>query len=346
MNRRERQREWLLLGATVGFVVTLLLSAELLLGYLDPGYVERARDNSVDRLNQYSEAYGWAPRPFGRARERGLETSLNARGQRGPEVPEAHGARPRLLLLGDSTAFGYGVAEEQTYARRVDAAPNGFEVVNLGVLGYGPDQALLKLEREGLAYAPDVVVMSLCVDNDFADARSPVYLYDGRHPKPYFTLEGEQIRLHDEHLRLGARERLGLWLAGRSQLYLRALSLVSAGGTVEAWRSRRDKLLADQDAAVELVAALLERMGALSAEHKARFLVIAHPSKDSYNRGSALWDALHARLAGRVGTLDLAQGYRERGLRFSDLALDPTGHLSPAGHAAAAELLLRRLREP
>lgn len=342
---RARRGEWLLLGASCALLTGLLLGAELLLRWLDPGYLERLHDNSVDRLNEYSESYGWAPRPGGRALERGLETSLNARGQRGPEVPLQHGSRPRLVLLGDSTAFGYGVPFEQTYASRLDEG--GLEVVNLGVLGYGPDQALLKLEREGLAFAPDVVVMSLCVDNDFTDARSPVYLYDGRHPKPYFTLEAGQLRLHDEHLRLLAAEHLGLWLSRRSQVYVRLQSLLPARAPAETWRARRDRLVEDQGATVALVSALLTRMRDESAARGARFLVIAHPSKVSYNRGSALWDALRGRLGERgVSMLDLAEGYHERGLRFADLALDPTGHLSPAGHAAAAELLLAKLREP
>ena len=74
--------------------------------------------------------------------------------------------------------------------------------------------------------------------------------------------------------------------------------------------------------------------------------MLAHPGKDSYNKGAGLWELLRGRLAERdLATLDLAQAYHARGLRFAELALDSTGHLSPAGHAVAAEVLLARLRQ-
>ena len=49
---------------------------------------------------------------------------------------------------------------------------------------------------------PAAVVLNVCVGNDILDNALPVYLYDGATPKPYFTLEGADLRLHDEHVRL------------------------------------------------------------------------------------------------------------------------------------------------
>lgn len=285
-------------------------------------------------------------------RELGFTVSVNARGQRGPDVPVARGRRPRLLLLGDSMAFGYGVADAVTFAARVAADPRGFEVVNLGVEGYGPDQSLLRFEREGRAYAPDAVALSLCLDNDFADAGLPVFLYDGVHPKPYFTLEGGTLVLHDAHLRLGPLARLGLRLSERSQLYHRLLALLparAAAAPAQCWRERRRRVEAGRERAVELVFRLVARLrdGARDAApgaRSARVLALLHPSKESYNRGSVLGDALETKLdeAG-IETLDLAEAFRERGLRFAEFAFDPTGHANERGHALIAELLLARL---
>ena len=59
--------------------------------------------------------------------------------------------------------------------------------------GYGTDQELLLLEREGFGMDPAVVVLNVCVGNDALDNALPVYLYDGVTPKPYFSLEGATV---------------------------------------------------------------------------------------------------------------------------------------------------------
>ena len=280
--------------------------------------------------------------------ERGAAVTVNAAGWRGPLIAPARGARPRLLLLGDSMAFGHGVADGQTFAALLAAPGAGPEVVNLGVEGYGPDQALLRFENEGRAFAPDAVVLSVCLDNDFADAGLPVSLYDGRHPKPWFSLDaGGRLRLHDEHLRLTSRQRLGVWLREISRLYARLAALLAGeqAAPAESWRQRRARVESDAARAVDLVARLIEQLrdgtrDVAPGGRPARLLVLLHPSKESYNRGSALGDALVARLAvAGIDTLDLASRFHARGLRFADFAFDPTGHMNPRGHALAAEEL-------
>jgi hypothetical protein len=335
-------REGLLAAGALAVLALTLLLLELSLRRADPAYLSRLRDNAVDRLHVYSEAYGWAPRPGAEAIEHGARTRINALGQRGRPIPRVRSSRRRVLLLGDSTAFGYGVGDDDTYAARLDATPGAPEVVNLGVEGFGPDQALLRYEREGVAYAPDVVIFSLCVDNDFADARLPVFLYDGRHPKPYFTLQAGQLVLHDTHLRLNILTRLAVRLAERSHLYNRLVrrGRTPLAGDGEGWRARRERVLADRNAAVDLVAQLLRRWNAGAQARGAHLLVLLHPSKVSMQRGCVLVDALRTRLqADGIATLDLAASYRAQGLRFADVAFDPTGHLSPAGHARLATLL-------
>ncbi len=334
---RARTGEWLLAVGTAVAVLLGLLLAEGLLRLWDPGYLERRRDNAVDRLHAYSEDYGWAPRPGARAVERGALTEINAAGYRGPLVAARPGPRRRVALVGDSTAFGYGVRDDQTYARLLERAA-GVEVVNLGVEGFGPDQSLLRLEREGLPLGPAEVLMSFCVENDFADAALPVFLYDGRHPKPWFARDGDGLALHAAHLRLSPPARLGLWLSERSQLYVRTAALLApAPEAVERWRERRDRALADPAGVVELVARLLLRQRDAAAAHGARYTLLLQPGKESYNRGSGLAERLRARLepAG-VDVLDLAAAHRAAGRRFADFAFDPTGHLTPAGHAAVA----------
>ena len=81
--------------------------------------------------------------------------------------PKPTGVR-RLLCLGDSFTWGYGVENDETFpavlVRQLPAA----DAVNLGVNGYSTVQESIRLETEGLRYEPDWVVVAFC-HNDLED---------------------------------------------------------------------------------------------------------------------------------------------------------------------------------
>jgi lysophospholipase L1-like esterase len=94
---------------------------------------------------------------------------VNALGLRGPEVAQAKapGTR-RVAVLGDSIAFGYWVAEEDAFPRRLEAllgGPGPVQVLNFGVPGYNLDQEIEVLRSRVLAFAPDAVVVALCLND-------------------------------------------------------------------------------------------------------------------------------------------------------------------------------------
>jgi len=96
--------------------------------------------------------------------------STNARGLRGGPLAEKKRGR-RILCVGDSTTFGLGVAGDASWPvqleARLDAGAGRFEVVNAGVPGYTAFQGLRYLDKEGLALAPDLVVVCFGF-NDFS----------------------------------------------------------------------------------------------------------------------------------------------------------------------------------
>src|SRR5439155_2090482 len=92
---------------------------------------------------------------------------INSRGLRGPEIPfSRRQGSVRLLLLGDSIVFGYGVADGEDLGSRLVAQlkPTNVsaEVVNTGVPSYNSEQEVAFLERDGLRYHPDWVVVGVC----------------------------------------------------------------------------------------------------------------------------------------------------------------------------------------
>jgi hypothetical protein len=160
----------------------------------------------------------------------GGRVTLNAQGFRGKDLSPPKGAsRTRVVLLGDSIAFGYGVSDEETFAHRLEVEDNGLEVLNLGVEGYGPGQELLLLQRTGLGANPDVVVLAVCLRNDFVDAMLRVALYDGVTPRPRFELVGSDLVLDDSPVRRSAAGHALQWLSDQSHLFNRASAWMPRG---------------------------------------------------------------------------------------------------------------------
>jgi len=101
----------------------------------------------------------------------GTQVSINSRGLRDHETPyaKAPGQR-RVLVLGDSVAFGWGVAQGETFSDQMEPlleqrTGQYWEVINSGVNGYNTQQEQIWLEVEGLRYEPDIVVL-VYVAND------------------------------------------------------------------------------------------------------------------------------------------------------------------------------------
>jgi len=89
--------------------------------------------------------------------------------------------RPRIALIGDSTTeFWETDVRNRGQYQLEKFLDYKFEVLNLGVRGYGTDQTYLLFETVGVHFAPDIVIYTFCINdiNDNVTTRS----------KPYFTL--------------------------------------------------------------------------------------------------------------------------------------------------------------
>jgi len=98
--------------------------------------------------------------------------TVNGLGFRGPEIRAKPGSR--IVVYGDSFVMAALTPLEETFATRLEASLRGalhrpFEVVNAGVVGYGPDQVSLRVEDEISTLHPDLVIVALYSGNDFGD---------------------------------------------------------------------------------------------------------------------------------------------------------------------------------
>jgi hypothetical protein len=337
--RAEARNCTILTLASTAAVLGLVVALE---GLLRLGARGEDGERGLESLHVYSETYGWTLRRGFRHRAQAKTIFVNRKGYRGREHDLARTPGvARVVMLGDSITFGPGVDDTETFSHRLDSLPNGPEVVNLGVMGYGTDQELLKLEREGLAFGPDVVVLHFCLHNDFADNMLARALYDGVHPKPYFTYdESDRLRIHDAHLRTTLARRAALFLNTNSYLYRRATQAARAPGQGDHWLDRMEEALENIGRATELTLRIVEAMRRRTEDNGARFVVVVHPDESAFHRQSRLTDKFYRtpRLEG-TPVIVMADAYRARSLRWEQFALDSLGHLNPAGHRVVAEVL-------
>jgi len=114
--------------------------------------------------------------------------SHDSRGFRSTPTNRIEPGQKKILTIGDSFTYGYGVSDIETFPAYLAKFGN-FEVTNAGVNGYAIDQAILLWELEGKAIHPDVVVLGYFVDDFFRNALSVRVA-----PKPYFEFDKTEGR--------------------------------------------------------------------------------------------------------------------------------------------------------
>lgn len=112
---------------------------------------------------------------------------LNPNGLRDDDVPFRKPAgEKRILVLGDSVTFGWGVSQGETFSDRLEELLNegslgAWQVINAGVNGYNTVQEAAYLRHEGMRYSPDYVLL-VYVSNDTHPIADPNEATWRRHP--------------------------------------------------------------------------------------------------------------------------------------------------------------------
>lgn len=266
---------------------------------------------------------------------------VNPDGYRGPVAPlqKLDDGRLRVLVLGDSVAFGYGVEEEETFARRLEATSDGadgMEVLNFGVGGYNPYNEAALFQAKGPPYHPDIVLVQFCI-NDLNDPTShfdaQTSLELGRIPDAAFPDPAE---------RADSAERASCVVhpCGCSRVCSAAL------GIVRRWTSSAAPLDAAALAPRNLTAGpsrqwigdLYQEIATASHQIGARFAVVVFPYRDQAEAGASAEVQEQLSQLGRergFAVIDLLPAFRAADTD-EPLFLD-LWHPTTAGHRVAAE---------
>ncbi|MFD2521314.1 SGNH/GDSL hydrolase family protein [Emticicia soli] len=125
----------------------------------------------------------------------------------------------KILCLGDSFTYGWGVNDDQTFAHILEKKINKdtIAVLNAGVSGAGTDYALKFFQVRGKELAPNTVIY-FYFDNDMTDNMA----------NAYFHIENDTIIANEEHsyAKVNALKKNKLvdnklynWLSSNSQLF-------------------------------------------------------------------------------------------------------------------------------
>ena len=155
--------------------IELLARAVSLLGIAELASPPSPREAWHDKGFRVDRYLKFANRRNSRHEIGGVAVQTNSLGLRGrePAVPKPAGSY-RILALGDSTVFGFGVAAASTFSNLLEqklnrrlASPR-VEVINAGVPGYSLFNTWSYLQREGIALEPDLLI----VETNFNDRRA------------------------------------------------------------------------------------------------------------------------------------------------------------------------------
>jgi lysophospholipase L1-like esterase len=365
------------MAALVSIVVTvLLLEVSLRLGAgLFPADVRQAMQ--ADRTN-----YGIAHEYIGHLHRPSAAIELVGRDYRAVHHVDHLGFRNRspwpataeIVTVGDSLTFGYGVPDDAAWPALVARALSPVSLINLGLIGAGPEQYVRVYETFGAALRPRVLLVGFFGQNDFWDAGMfDRWVRFGLEPNYMIWRDfGQANRLVlDIRAPVETATRLVREAGFRTMRSTHIFNLLRSARRGEAGPPPRvielpggrlqlfeadflDKRFLGQADRPEFRVVLdsLVRLHALAREQGTQVIVVLQPGKEEVYlpvmTGTEVTDttaALRSALSkAGIEYLDLGPPFRERAAAGARLFNEVDGHPNAEGYALTAEVVAARLR--
>jgi hypothetical protein len=270
--------------------------------------------------------------------------------------------RADIVALGDSLTFGYGVEDGQAWPALLASDLQLNHVVNLGLIGAGPQQYLRVYETFGGRLRPQTLLVGLFLRNDFWDAdlfdrwlRSGVggnYMVWRDYGRPQRLL-GRRAALQWKSYLLARESYLlnllhEVWRIGKSRPLPESMLLPLQDGTQLQllpgdFENKTAGAKLDRHE-FRLVIDALQRLHKLATEQGTHTLMVFQPSKEEVhlpllgefpsNPSHLLRQALEEQ---GIECLDLTPIFRERAEAGEQLFFEVDGHPNTRGYALIAE---------
>ena len=247
-----------------------------------------------------------------------LRIKINAAGFRDDEFPRPDTeVGPRIVLLGDSVAWGWGLPMDKAFPQVLESklrevAVDELPVVyNLAVDGYATRQELRLLASHALAFEPDLVIVNYVLNDPD-------------------TQDGGLARCFESSIMI-------LELFRRAMIRLRGLFL---GGAFDEYHQRIHAYYAEE------IGDHFRQLGCIGRENEIPVLVAVSPVFDFRPGEAYRWQNIHDAIAelclqNDLLFVDLSRTLREH--NSSDYSFD-IWHPNAAGHAIMAQVLAEYLQ--
>jgi lysophospholipase L1-like esterase len=257
------------------------------------------------------------------------------------------GATRRVLHLGDSIAFGFGLPRNQTFTAALERLEPGVQHINAAIPGTAPDAYLAVLPRWLTSTDIDVVVMHVYEGNDLdgLDSRYPCCGW-----QPLLTYENRAATLRCAHGTDPDFGRAGwAWLRDHNPppyLLRAAVDTSAAAAHLAAAMAREPYTLADQPLETRLahLESILRGVADAVAARRIRFVLDVVPAR-SWLEDGRQWQHYGPQIidvARRldIATLDGSEVFRDAAARGQHLFFENGDiHFNAAGHLLWARWL-------
>ncbi len=370
-----------ILALTAALLVSILL-LEIALRLFLPQVTYSTARHSSPQIYQKSEYLPWTLMPGAKDTHIGVygdfnvSVEINSYGIRDYERP-IHSNLTRVLVMGDSMTYGFGVEMNETYAKSLERILNSkgiaYQVFNTGFSdGYSLDSYYLYLKNYALEkFKPDVIIIGFFVYNDVTDVSLNVWESDEQGllqkiTSPYYSVDEEhRLRsakrtlpllknrivnslyeglLTHSHLFVFAKTRVSQWVDVSSSN--RIFDLEYNLGIAKDWEKNKK---------------VLSAIHTLSLEHNISLILLALPVR--FQIRDAEWTMYKKRIGeGKVSRtrpndelydyakknnitfVDVYTAFREKDTS-APLFLPIDGHLNAEGHALVAQQLFVQAKE-
>ena len=306
------------------------------------------------RFWEHDPLLGWRHRPgqsgiFEKAPLFRIHVRINRQGLRDRDYPYARTpGRQRILVLGDSFAWGFGVEEADRFDEIMEGCDSRLDVISAGVSGYSTDQELLWFEREGVKYRPDLVILLFVGNDQHMNAMDLVY---NVYYKPRYMLRDGMLELTGVPVPLAPRHTRAIYALRRTSALFRLLF-----DAQETWHESRGSRRASAASSVtvqrgnsgaparqdyDLTRALIARIRTEAEGRGACFMILS--SAFGWESAGGTYEDLLALL--RRDGIPVLDVDSLPDLDRQTMIYPHDQHWNRAGHSLVAEHLTRFIRE-
>jgi lysophospholipase L1-like esterase len=260
---------------------------------------------------------------------------INSMGLRGEEV-KSHKTIKRILALGNSCTFGWGIAYQDTYAEQLESLLNGaYEVINGGIPGYSSFQGRRFFEKKLINLQLDIVLILFAWNDHWAAANQ---IADKDQQFPPRAVIGVQNFLSHLHLYRLMKKLLLTGIEKEADSLFDRTAPVYRVGLKDFQSNLREICRVARSKGITPIL-LTSPIPSLATYYPPGSKSPLHSFHEKYNQAIR-----ELSVSDTVDLVDLAREFDCYGDLFDDAPNDPI-HFNTRGHRVAAELLAEYMRE-